>query len=131
MLVDKLGDGGRIEKNLKSGFKACGIAPLDAQPVLVKLKKNAPETDVNTSTISSHLSESVISILKQMRFDSTPAPRQHHTRLMIEPGKSVSENSPEKNQPTTSKRVRIASTSSSSSSESKTTDSSEDERSLT
>lgn len=73
--------------NILSGFKKCGIIPINRENVLNCLP---PETIINDSEDSIVLNTSLISILKEMRYSkSTNKTRQKRQRLDIEPGKSV------------------------------------------
>lgn len=73
--------------NILSGFKKCGIIPLNRENILNCLP---PETMENDNVDNEFLSTSLISIFKEMRFlKGTNKTRQKRQRLDIEPGKSV------------------------------------------
>ncbi|XP_030754175.1 jerky protein homolog-like [Sitophilus oryzae] len=81
----KSGDGevSAIKRNLINGFEATGIYPFNAQKVLIKIPgDNDPAQEVN---------EVLTQFLKEKRYgdDSERAPRKKKTRLIVEPGKSV------------------------------------------
>ena len=89
--------------NLKAGFKACGIYPLDAQKVLNKLPAETLE-DAHSSTGASStcqsprkrfISPALLEYLQQFRYNPDQK-RDEATvvkkkRLSLEPGKSISE----------------------------------------
>lgn len=86
-LLNKLdkGEEKRIGANIVSGFKACGIAPLDRNHVLKKL----PEYKVSDSSC---LNESLLEVvLQQYRFCESEQPKssQKKRKLHVAPGKSV------------------------------------------
>ncbi len=72
-------------KNLVSGFKTCGIYPLNAQELLRKLPSQSLPEDINNS-----VSNVVLEQLKSMRgpTENIKAPRRK--KIAVEPGKSIS-----------------------------------------
>ena len=100
-LLKKLADAMQANqnKNLKSGFKKCGIAPYNPDAVLDRLPKQPDETEnqdeQNTSDI---VDSSFKSILKEMRGLDAPETRKWNKRLKVPPGKSVAHHSEEAQQ---------------------------------
>lgn len=80
------------ESNMKAGFKAAGIYPLNRYAVLKRIPgENNVESKPNTN---SSFSEELLTILKAERFGNTverKIPRKHRL-VAVQPGSSVSEN---------------------------------------
>ena len=78
-----------VGQNLKSGFRKCGIHPLDPLQVIPRLPQ---EQQVDSAGIAADLDNSVIDMLKEMRHGSgeasTTAPKRKK-RLAVAPGKSI------------------------------------------
>ena len=99
-------------QNIKSGFKACGIVPLNPNEVLKKLP-DYREDQVNrseTSLDSSAMADSVLSVLKEIRYEKkSRRPAMKRRKLEVEPGKSISlaksSSDDENTQPCTSRQV--------------------------
>ena len=73
----------RSAENMVSGFRACGIIPLDRNMVLSKPPSR------RTNDISNQvLNESVMDMLRQ-RNTTSSAPRRKRARVNVEPGRSV------------------------------------------
>lgn len=70
-----------MEQNIKSGFRACGIFPLNPDAVLAKI----PEPSVD---VADQWSESFVSLLKNRRFTEEPK-RKRGKRLNVTPGKAI------------------------------------------
>ncbi|CAH0562918.1 unnamed protein product [Brassicogethes aeneus] len=71
-----------IKRDLISSFEATGIVPVNANRVLEKL----PREDLEEGQIQNI----VVEYLKQQRFSNTPSRRNRkRTKLVVEPGKSV------------------------------------------
>lgn len=84
-LLDKIG--AYSEKNIRSGFKACGINPLDKDRVLHKFpKEHVTAEDGNNASL---VSQTFIDLLKDKRGDSIPKQRQRRKKINVTPGKSV------------------------------------------
>ncbi|GFO19480.1 tigger transposable element-derived protein 2 [Plakobranchus ocellatus] len=86
------GMGARNSENLKAGFPACGIFPVNADVVL---KKFPSCSDTDNNTCASHtipLSDAVLEYLHQIKYSpsSKPQRKQKQPRLSVAPGKSVS-----------------------------------------
>ena len=89
----------RNSDNIKAGFKACGIFPLDPDAVLKKLPAEDQEASTSTSRSTptppkKFISEALLEYLQQFRYN--PDRNQEKTapkkkRLSHEPGKSISE----------------------------------------
>jgi len=86
-------------QNLVSGFKKCGIFPLDPDEVLSRLPDNPSASTIagNSARISSgagiqeSMSDAVLSVLKEMRHGSGSIVRaRKRSRMNVEPGKSIS-----------------------------------------
>ena len=76
-------------KNLKSGFKKCGIVPLDKQKVLNRLpKEKQVEKQSNKAEDEAAVDDAIIEILKDMRYDSAPVVRKRK-KINVSPGKSI------------------------------------------
>jgi len=74
--------------NIQSGFKKCGIIPINRDSVLNMLPEDGPDCSNSDSEI---INDSLVSILKEMRYPSTQqqTTRKKRKRLDVEPGKSV------------------------------------------
>lgn len=79
------------EKNVKAGFAKCGIIPFSPEKVLARLPKEIAE-DVNADAQddSSLVDDSVIDLLKEMRYGSGETKTQRKKKVNVVPGKSVS-----------------------------------------
>jgi len=78
--------------NLVSGFRKCGIVPLDRSQVLNRLPSDilSPTEVDGCKDVNTTMSESVISHLKQMRYGSDSATvRKKRSRIDVIPGRSV------------------------------------------
>lgn len=69
--------------NLKAGFEACGIHPLNPGMVLKKLPQSSEDASINIST-------AVIEQLQKMRNPIQEKPTPRRKQIVVEPGKSVS-----------------------------------------
>ena len=69
--------------NLKAGFQACGIHPLNPEVVLKKLPQHVEDASPNIST-------AVIEQLQKMRNPVHEKPNPRRKQIVVEPGKSVS-----------------------------------------
>uniref|UniRef100_A0A2A4JD56 Uncharacterized protein n=1 Tax=Heliothis virescens TaxID=7102 RepID=A0A2A4JD56_HELVI len=74
-----------IKRNLVSSFKATGIVPFDRNRVLNKLPPESPSPEMETV-----VRDSLTEFLKEQRFGEESHPPRKRTRLLIEPGKSIS-----------------------------------------
>jgi len=73
--------------NIKSGFEKCGIIPLNRNKVLSMIPSaNTPESSIEDSFV---VEDSVLNILKELRYETPPNTRSKRTRLNVEPGRSV------------------------------------------
>jgi len=77
--------------NIISGFEKCGIIPLNRNKVLSMIP-NTPESSIVYSFV---VEDSVLNILKKLRYETPPKTRSKRTRLHVEPGKSVGVSSSE------------------------------------
>ena len=81
------------EENVISGFKKCGIAPLNRNKVLSMLPKiiddeenqNPENIQKNTEAVDRSFQE----LLQSLRHDQTPKIRQKRTKVNVKPGKSI------------------------------------------
>lgn len=73
-----------MARNIKSGFRASGVYPLDKNEVLKRLP------DKNVAVDESLLSSALKQHLNEMRFAKAKNPEPKRKRMMVEPGKSVS-----------------------------------------
>lgn len=95
-LIEALGM--RSSTNLRSGFRACGIVPLNPQVVLKKLPS---ATDTDTSKGTSDVSDVVLNYLHQFKYSphgnddnaGKSTGKRKRNRLSVSPGKYVSGNS--------------------------------------
>lgn len=78
-------DDAQKSTNIISGFKKCGIYPIDRNVVLQRL----PENENDEMDADDSVSEAVIDLLKTMR-QGGEQKRQRRTRITVEPGKSIS-----------------------------------------
>ena len=74
-----------ITANIISGFRACGIHPLDRQEVL----KNLPLDPVEAAVAGASVDASVLEHLKKRRGSEGTAQSQKRKRLQVEAGKSI------------------------------------------
>ncbi|KAK6167092.1 hypothetical protein SNE40_021196 [Patella caerulea] len=72
-------------ENLKSGFKTCGIHPMNKDEVLSKMPNNQSHDDA-----ADILSTSVTEMLQEMRYDKQKKAPKKRKLLAVEPGKSIS-----------------------------------------
>ena len=77
----------RQKENLKSGFRKCGIYPLDSQQVLNQLPDAA---SVDGLLPREQVSEVFLDHLQELRQGGKSVPQRKRKRLGVEPGKSVS-----------------------------------------
>lgn len=86
-LMDAINEGGRASTNLVSGFRTCGIYPVDAESVLKKF----PATTTTEIEKKSTVSEAVIEYLQQFKYSPTgvTATATKRKRVMVSPGKSI------------------------------------------
>jgi len=81
--LDKMTNADTLSKSLKSGFRTCGLAPVDAHPLLKKLPKTLAQKEVITKQVG----EAVIEFL------APPAPEAHVNKrkktVKVAPGKAV------------------------------------------
>ncbi|XP_050295727.1 uncharacterized protein LOC126735700 [Anthonomus grandis grandis] len=78
-----------VGKNIKSGFEATGLYPLNREKVLVKVPDDN-ETDANNS-VTSLVAESVTSLFKESRFKEPRAKQINRKKLVVAPGESVTD----------------------------------------
>lgn len=73
--------------NIMSGFEKCGIIPLNPNKVLCMTpNENTSDESIEDSI---QVEDSVLSILKELRYESPPKSRAKRTRLQVEAGRSV------------------------------------------
>lgn len=79
---------------LIAGFRKCGIMPLNRNEVLSRLPKsyNDQNAAVPVSSPTKRVSDSVLIVLKTMRYgeDKSPKARKKRSRIDVEPGRSIS-----------------------------------------
>lgn len=73
-------------ENLKAGFAACGICPLNRQKVLQRLPKEAPDEHI----ISNAINQEFIEFLKKTRMPENQQKKPRGKKIKVAPGKSVS-----------------------------------------
>jgi hypothetical protein len=84
LLVGKLDDNGN--ENMKSGFRKCGIFPVDKQQVLSRL----PDQVANAMNLQEEVGESFLIYLKEARADGGSHSQRKRQKVTVVPGKSVS-----------------------------------------
>jgi len=78
------------EANLKSGFEACGIFPLNPSKVINKLPDASCTAEDNTAAnTSAAVDDSFTSLLQSMRYDNNATHARRKRKIEVEPGKSV------------------------------------------
>ncbi|CAG5034100.1 unnamed protein product [Parnassius apollo] len=83
------------EKNIKAGFRKCGIVPLDANQVIARLPLQEEDEEVKKKAMN----DSVLSLLKEMRYGSMNIREpQKKRKLDVVAGKSVSAEELERNE---------------------------------
>jgi len=73
--------------NLVSGFQSTGICPFNPDRVMTKLPR---ETTVAAQQPAAVVSETVVELLKDMRYGSDEPARRRKSKLNVKPGKSIS-----------------------------------------
>ena len=78
-------------ETLKSGFRACGIVPLDRNAVLSKIPNTNLATDEDGRDVDQRVSESVITVLQTLRYngENPPKKKEQKKKISVEPGQSV------------------------------------------
>lgn len=71
--------------NMKAGFAACGVYPLDSLRVLSKL----PDETDNSDSLSESWTDSFVSLLKESRLNTSARPRATRKKITVKPGRSV------------------------------------------
>lgn len=79
--------GTETSPNLVSGFRKCGIHPLNADAVLARLPDAKRGTDADRA---SNISSAVLDMLKSMRGVNEPVQKKRRKKIAVEPGKSIS-----------------------------------------
>ena len=75
-----------ISESLVSGFRKCGIVPLNSKEVTARMPQ---ESDVDGQQKSGGVSEAVMTVLKDMRHGkATDNVRKRRSKIDVEPGKS-------------------------------------------
>lgn len=93
LLIDELSV--NAEKNIKAGFRKCGIVPLDCNQVLARL----PQQEENEEAKITAVSESFYKLLKEMRYGSMNIREPKKKRkLEVVAGRSVSAEEVKKNE---------------------------------
>lgn len=83
-LMIKLHEDDQATKNLKSGFRTCGLHPFNVDTVLKKIPDARPT--VNSSIVLN----AVVDILKNLRSETTTrAPTVKRKKVSVPPGKSI------------------------------------------
>lgn len=98
----------KIEKNLRAGFKKCGIVPFEPKEVLNRIPKEPqnPQENLNESIeIERNVTDALTELLKEMRYGSTDLMRAgRKKKIHVTPGKSVT-NSPRESESETDKEA--------------------------
>ena len=75
--------------NLKSGFKKCGLWPMNKEKPFASLPSSGGDSSLNDESTSS-INDSLISVLQNMRYgDGSKSKRGRRKKIDLEPGKSV------------------------------------------
>jgi len=77
--------------NVKSGFRKCGVVPLDSEQVL----RSIPAVPEKNPESEQNLSDSFEDFLKKLRREESTPQLRRRTRIKVVPGKSVAETSQE------------------------------------
>jgi hypothetical protein len=88
----------KITENLKAGFKACGIFPLNPNEVLKRLPNTSSDNEAmagegdaaDTRENNMSWSESFVEVIKTARFGDGPKQRVSRKKVSAAPGESVS-----------------------------------------
>lgn len=76
-------------RNLVSGFRKCGIYPLDRLQVIDRLPQKKSMLAQTLEETVQMVSESVIDMLKELRPDLSKKPRMKKSKVNVAPGKSI------------------------------------------
>jgi hypothetical protein len=79
-------------KNIQSGFRKCGIVPLDKTPVLRRCHHTPEETaqfSMNSQTAIAHVITEKLSEIRQQLLQSQTTTKPRKKRLNVVPGKSI------------------------------------------
>lgn len=80
---------GETSTNLVSGFRKCGIYPLDRSQVISRIpQKKSPEEKPVEQTAQT-VSDAVLDMLRELRPSTSNNPRKKRTKVCVEAGKSI------------------------------------------
>lgn len=80
---------GETSTNLVSGFRKCGIHPIDRSQIISRLPNKQPTEDVPFEQTIHTVSNAVLDMLKELRPSTSNNPRKKRTKVNVEPGKSI------------------------------------------
>ncbi|CAH1999501.1 unnamed protein product [Acanthoscelides obtectus] len=77
-------------KNIQSGFRKCGIFPLNRDQVLGRLpQQNLDETNDENQNIEEGLNNSLVNLLRTMRYGDGQNVKSRRRKIQVPAGKSV------------------------------------------
>ena len=77
------------EKNIKSGFEATGLCPLNRDKVLSKIPVEDPDVGQTTTLVA----QAMTSLFKESRYKDPRRKRVQRKKLTVAPGESVTDQS--------------------------------------
>lgn len=80
---------GETSTNLISGFRKCGISPLDRTQIISRMPDRQPTEEVPLEQTVQTVSDAVLDMLKELRPSTSNNPRKKRTKVKVEPGKSI------------------------------------------
>lgn len=80
---------GETSTNLVSGFRKCGIYPLDRSQVISRLPQKDSTTEKPVEQTVQTVSDAVLDMLKELRPATSNNPRKKRTKVNVEAGKSI------------------------------------------
>jgi hypothetical protein len=77
-----------LADNIRSGFRKCGIVPLNGADVLRRIRRSPEEEAADVMEMHSSVSGAVVEILSQLHKE--PETKLRKKRMNVQPGKSIS-----------------------------------------
>lgn len=75
--------------NLVSGFRKCGICPLDRSQVISRLPQTQSTEEIPVEQTVQTVSDAVLDMLRELRPSTSNNPRKKRTKVSVEAGKSI------------------------------------------
>lgn len=76
--------------SIKSGFRKCGIVPVNKEEVLKMLPSQPIQSEAQAATEREMIDQTFVNVLKAMRYEDTASTKtKKKTKLKVEPGQSV------------------------------------------